>query len=264
MSNLLHELDDRGVLRLALNRLEVHNAFDDDLVGALTEALERAEENRDVRIVVLTGEGPDFSAGADLNWMRGMVDASEQENEQDALQLARLMRRLNYLDRPTVARVNGAAFGGGLGLVACCDIAIAADSARFGLTEATLGLAPAVISPYVLRCIGERQARRYFISGERFGAEQALAIGLLHGVVPADGLDERVDEVIGRLLKAGPQAQRHGKRLAFTAAGHDRDRQRVLDQHTAKLIAAIRVSDEGQEGLAAFLEKRSPGWLNKE
>jgi len=163
-----------------------------------------------------------------------------------------------------VARVNGAAFGGGLGLVACCDIAIAADSARFGLTEATLGLAPAVISPYVLRCIGERQARRYFISGERFGAEQALAIGLLHGVVPADGLDERVDEVIGRLLKAGPQAQRHGKRLAFTAAGHDRDRQRVLDQHTAKLIAAIRVSDEGQEGLAAFLEKRSPGWLNKE
>lgn len=263
MSSLNSHLDERGVLRLALNRPEVHNAFDHHLVGALTEALTRAEQDRAVRIVVLTGEDPCFSAGADLNWMRSMAKASEQENEQDALQLARLMRRLNYLDRPTLARVNGAAFGGGVGLVACCDIALAADEAMFGLTEATLGLAPAVIAPYVMRCIGERQARRYFLSGERFDAQRAQAIGLVHETVPAATLDTQLDALLDRLLKAGPVAQRQCKRLAFTVAGHDRDQQRALDGHTAKLIAELRVSAEGQEGLAAFLEKRRPEWQTR-
>jgi len=199
MSLLTEQLDARGVLQLTLNRPEVHNAFDSDLIGSLTEALERAEDNREVRVVVLSGAGDSFSAGADLNWMRGMADASEQENEQDALQLARLMRALNYLDQPTVARVNGSAFGGGVGLVACCDIAIAADGARFGLTESTLGLAPAVVAPYVARCIGEHQARRYFLTGERFSARQALKIGLLHEVVSAEQLDEAVETVVGAL-----------------------------------------------------------------
>jgi methylglutaconyl-CoA hydratase len=264
MSLLTEQLDARGVLQLTLNRPEVHNAFDSDLIGSLTEALERAEDNREVRVVVLSGAGDSFSAGADLNWMRGMADASEQENEQDALQLARLMRALNYLDQPTVARVNGSAFGGGVGLVACCDIAIAADGARFGLTESTLGLAPAVVAPYVARCIGEHQARRYFLTGERFSTRQALKIGLLHEVVSAEQLDEAVETVVGALLRTGPVAVRTCKRLAFTVVGHDRDRQRALDQHTAKLIASLRVSAEGQEGLAAFLEKRSPEWLNQE
>lgn len=264
MSLLTEQLDARGVLQLTLNRPELHNAFDSDLIGSLTEALERAEDNRDVRVVVLSGAGDSFSAGADLNWMRDMAEASEQENEQDALQLARLMRALNYLDQPTVARVNGSAFGGGVGLVACCDIAIAADDARFGLTESTLGLAPAVVAPYVARCIGEHQARRYFLTGERFSAQQALKIGLLHEVVPAERLDETVETVVATLLRTGPVAVRTCKRLTFTVAGHDRDRQRALDQHTAKLIASLRVSAEGQEGLAAFLEKRSPEWLDQE
>jgi methylglutaconyl-CoA hydratase len=259
--SLTTQLDEHGVLRLTLNRPEVHNAFDSGLIAALTAALERAEEDADVRIVVLSGAGASFSAGADLNWMRKQVHASEHENEHDALQLARLMRRLNYLDRPSVARVNGAAFGGGVGLVACCDIAIAADDAEFGLTESRLGLAPAVISPYVLRCIGERHARRYFISGERFTARQAQAIGLVHEAVPADALDQRVDALIGELLKAGPAALRSCKRLAFSVAGHDRDAQLALDQQAARLIAALRVSAEGQEGLTSFLEKRNPGWL---
>ncbi|NND44647.1 MAG: enoyl-CoA hydratase/isomerase family protein [Xanthomonadales bacterium] len=264
MANLLSELDDRGVLYLVLNRPEVHNAFDSDLVGTLTAALERAQENRDVRVIVLTGAGASFSAGADLNWMRSMVGASEQENEQDALQLARLMRTLNYHDRPTIACVNGPAFGGGVGLVACCDIAIAADDARFGLTEVTLGLAPAVISPYVERCIGERQARRYFLTGERFDAERAQALGLVHEVVAPGTLDDQRDSLLDRLLKAGPAAQRECKRLAFTVAGHDRDSQKALDQHTARVIAAMRISEEGQEGLNAFLEKRKPGWTTGE
>lgn len=263
MSSLNRHLDERGVLRLALNRPEVHNAFDNNLIGSLTEALEGAEQDRAVRVVVLTGEGPSFSAGADLNWMRSQVQASQQENEQDALQLARLMRRLNYLDRPTLARVNGAAFGGGVGLVACCDIALAADEAVFGLTETMLGLAPAVIAPYVMRCIGERHARRYFLSGERFDAQRAMAIGLVHEAVPAAALDAQLDAMIDRLLQAGPIAQRQGKRLAFTVAGHGHDQQRALDGHTAKLIAELRVSAEGQEGLAAFLEKRSPEWQTR-
>ena len=159
MTNILEQADSRGVLWLTLNRPEVHNAFDQDLIKDLTRSLQDAEQDPTIRIVVLTGTGNSFSAGADMNWMRNMAGASEQENEQDALQLAELMRTLNYLDLPTIAMINGPAFGGGLGLIACCDIAIAADSARFGLTETTLGLVPAVISPYVFRRIGETNAR---------------------------------------------------------------------------------------------------------
>lgn len=250
-----------AVLRLGLNRPDLHNAFDAALIAELTAALEAAAANASVRVVVLEGAGASFSAGADLNWMRGMAAASEAENREDALALARLMRTLDELPKPTVARVHGAAFGGGVGLVACCDIAIGVPEAKFGLTESRLGLLPAVISPYVIAAIGARQARRWFASAEMFDAHTAHALGLLHEVVPAERLDEAIDRQIGLLLKAGPHAAAGAKRLvARVAAGLDRD---VLDQDNAALIARLRVSDEGQEGLAAFLGKRAPAWTLK-
>jgi len=209
-------------------------------------------------LVVLEGDGPSFSAGADLNWMRGMASASEAENRDDALALARLMRTLDELPKPTIARVHGAAFGGGVGLVACCDIAIATPEAKFGLTESKLGLLPAVISPYVIAAIGARQARRWFATGELFDAATALQIGLLHGVVPASELDAAVDRQIALILKAGPRACAQAKALVRRVAGEThRDR---LDADNASLIAQLRVSPEGQEGLSAFLDKRKAHW----
>ena len=256
----LETQEHQGILTLTMNRPEVHNAFGDELVGALIEALEGAAARDDLRALVLTGAGKSFSAGADLDWMRGMAEAGEEANTRDALRLARLMRALNYLPFPTVARVNGPAFGGGVGLVACCDIAVAVDSARFGLTEARLGLAPAVISPYVVRAIGERQARRWFVSAERFDAATAREIGLVHETVPAGDLDAAVAGQLDLLAAAGPRAARECKALALRIAGHDADEQERMDQHTARLIARLRVSDEGQEGMRAFLDKRRPGW----
>jgi len=170
------------------------------------------------------------------------------------------MRSLNFLSKPTLARINGAAFGGGVGLIAACDITVAADHARFGLTEVRLGLVPAVISPYVMRRIGETHARRYFLTAERFDSARACAIGLVQQVVGADGLDAAVEGLAGQVLAGGPQAVARAKRLVFDIAGHGAEAQRAIDEKTARLIAELRVSDEGQEGLAAFLEKRSPGW----
>jgi len=252
-------LDHRGpVARLRLDRADVHNAFDADLIAGLTTALESLGRDADVRVVVLESAGPSFSAGADLNWMRGMAAASEADNREDALALARLMRTLDELPKPTIARVQGAAFGGGVGLVACCDIAIGVPAAKFGLTEARLGLLPATISPYVIAAIGPRQARRWFATGETFDAARALQIGLLHDVVEADLLDATVERQIALLLKSGPFAASDAKRLVreVVAAG-DRD---LLDQDNATLIAALRVSAEGQEGLTAFLDKRPAAW----
>ena len=260
-SQLLKQLDQRGVLRLTLNRPQVHNAFDHELIAILTGCLLEAELNSAVRMIVLTGIGKSFSAGADMNWMRSMADASEEENENDALKLAELMRTLNYLDRPTIALINGSAFGGGLGLIACCDISIASETARFGLTETTLGLVPAVISPYVVRRIGEPNARRYFMTGERFNAQKAKDIGLVNEVATADSLNETLDKFIARLLRAAPGAVLASKKLVNAVAGHDEEHQRGQDGHTAKLIAKLRVSAEGQEGLNAFLEKRDPSWV---
>lgn len=261
MTDVSQQLDQQqGVLTLQLNRPRRHNAFDDELVTTLTDILHSAGENPAVRVVVLTGAGASFSAGADLNWMRRMASADEAENERDALALARLMRTLNYLDRPTIARVNGHAFGGGVGLIACCDIAIAVDTARFGITEARLGLAPAVISPYVIRRIGEYGARRYFLTGERFDAHRARELGLVHDVVSESELNDTVGRCISQLLKSGTEATRACKRLAFEARGHGPGRQEEYDRNTARLIARLRVSAEGQEGLAAFLEKRAPDW----
>ncbi|WP_202844910.1 enoyl-CoA hydratase-related protein [Luteimonas saliphila] len=247
-----------AVLRLRLERPELHNAFDAGLIALLTDALAAAAADAQVRVVVLEGAGASFSAGADLNWMRGMAAASEAANREDALALARLMRTLDELPKPTIARVHGAAFGGGVGLVACCDIAIGVPEAKFGLTESRLGLLPAVISPYVVAAIGPRQARRWFATAEVFDAAQALRIGLLHEVVPADALDAAVERQLSLLLKAGPLAAAAAKSLVRgVLATGDRD---ALDAANATLIAKLRVSPEGQEGLSAFLDKRPPHW----
>jgi len=250
--------------RITLNRPDVHNAFDAELIGELTAALQRIDADRSVRAVVLTGAGPSFSAGADLNWMRGMAAADEAENRADSERLATLMRTLNFLSKPTVARVNGAAFGGGVGLVACCDIAIAAEGSKFGLTEVKLGLVPAVISPYVIGAIGVRHARRLFVTGEFFDAAEAARIGLIHKVVAIERLDAEVDAALALLAKGGAVAQTEAKRLALRMAGTTEQHALRVDMENAALIARLRVSAEGQEGLSAFLDKRPPRWTNQE
>ncbi|KAF1708027.1 enoyl-CoA hydratase-related protein [Pseudoxanthomonas sacheonensis] len=261
MSELLEQQREGAVLRLRLNRPALHNAFDAALIAELTAGLTAAGADAGIRVVVLEGAGASFSAGADLNWMRGMAAASEAENRQDSLALARLMRTLDELPKPTIARVHGAAFGGGVGLVACCDIAIGVPGAKFGLTESKLGLLPAVISPYVIAAIGARQARRWFATAEIFDAQTALQIGLLHQVVAAEQLDAAVQRQIDLLLEAGPLAAAGAKSLiARIIATPDGQAQ---DQANATLIAGLRVSPEGQEGLSAFLDKRSPSWAHK-
>ena len=252
-------IDSRGVASLRLERPERHNAFDDTLIEELIATLERLESNDSVRIIVLGAAGKSFSAGADLNWMRRMAGYDEAQNLADAERLAELMRRLNTLPKTTVARVQGAAFGGGVGLVACCDIAIASARAIFSLSEVRLGLIPAVISPYVVTAIGERAARRYMQSAERFAAAEALRLGLLHEVVAEDELDTRLDALVETLLEAGPAAQAAAKDLILSVAGRSIEAGLIAD--TAERIARIRASDEGREGLAAFLEKRKPAWV---
>lgn len=249
-----------GVLWLTLNRPEIHNAFGDQLIAELTHALEKAETDDSIYAIVITGAGETFSAGADMNWMRGMAEASEVENRDDALRLAALLRTLNFHPKPTVARVNGAAFGGGLGLIACCDIVIAVEGAPFAFTEVRLGLVPAVISPYVIRRLGERHARRFFLTAERFNTERAMRLGLVRELATPETLDEMVEQQLRYLRQGGPQAVREAKALVLKMSGVDIVKQEEHDLYTAELIARLRVSDEGQEGLAAFLEKRKPDW----
>ncbi len=251
-----------GVATLALNRPETHNAFDAELIGQLTAALQDLDSDDSVRAVIITGTGSTFSAGADLNWMRSMAKASESDNLHDSLQLAKLMRTLNYLSKPTIARVNGAAYGGGVGLIACCDIAIGVEATKFSLSEVKLGLVPAVISPYVISAIGLRHARRLFISAEIFDSALALRIGLLHETVPHAQLDDSIEKTLHWLLKGGPIAQKEAKELALRVCGNTLSSAEKLDQENAALIAKLRVSKEGQEGLNAFLEKRAAQWVN--
>ena len=260
MSDSLSLRHDGPVARLRLDRPALHNAFDAELISALTSALEALASAADVRVVVLEGAGRSFSAGADLNWMRGMAHAGEAVNRADALALAGLMRTLDALPKPTIARVHGAAFGGGVGLVACCDIAIGTPEATFGLTESKLGLLPAVISPYVIAAIGPRQARRWFATAEIFDAAEAHRIGLLHQVVDAGLLDAAVQRQVDLLLKAGPIATVQAKSLVRRVAqGGDAA---AIDESNADLIARLRISEEGQEGLSAFLGKRKPAWCD--
>jgi methylglutaconyl-CoA hydratase len=261
MSDSLTLHRDGAVARLRLDRPQLHNAFDAALIAALTDALALLGADPQVRVVVLEGAGASFSAGADLNWMRGMAAASEADNRDDALALAGLLRTLDALPKPTIARVHGAAFGGGVGLVAACDIAIGVPEAKFGLTESRLGLLPAVISPYVIAAIGARQARRWFATAEIFDAGEARRIGLLHEVVDAAALDTAVQRQIDLLLKAGPIAAASAKALVRdVVAGTDAT---AIDQANAALIARLRVSAEGQEGIGAFLEKRKPAWTQR-
>lgn len=259
-SRVRREDDARGVATLTLDRPEVHNAFDDATIEELTGQLERLSQEERVRVVVLTGAGKSFSSGGDIAWMRATAGYDSERNHADALRLAGLMSTLDRLGKPTIARVNGAAFGGGVGLVACCDIVVAARRAVFGLPEVRLGLIPAVISPYVIAAIGGREARRYMLSGETIDAERARALHLVHEVVEDDGLDAAVDAQVELLLQAGPFALAECKRLIGMITGRDAGAGDALAHATAALIAALRTSPEGQEGLSAFLEKRRPGW----
>ena len=255
---VLVEHRDGGVLRLTLNRPEVRNAFDDRVIRELTEWLEAAGRDEAVRAVVLTGAGEAFSAGGDMNWMRRSAAWSEDENFEDATGLGRMLLTLDQLPKSTLALVNGAAFGGGVGLVACCDVAVAADKAVFSLSEIRLGLIPSTIGPYVLAAIGPRHMRRYALSGERFSTAEAARIGLVHEVVPAVYLENAGERIIGNLLKGGPRAQSAAK--GFIEEIRDRRPGPDLVDLTARRIAELRASPEGQEGLSAFLEKRPPRW----
>lgn len=262
-AQVLVETDRRGVATVTLNRPDKHNAFNAEMIAELTAALQALDRDAAVRVVVLTGAGKSFSAGADLNWMKSMAAYSEAENLDDSLKLAELMQVLDNLGKPTIARVNGHVFGGGVGLVSCCDIAITVESARFALSEVKLGLVPAVISPYVIAAIGERHARRFFLTAEAMDAAMARNIGLVHEAVAQDALDDCVEREISLLLQGGPEAQAAAKHLVRQVCHADTDAESHLRRTTAELIAQIRVSDEGQEGLSAFLEKRKPNWMKK-
>jgi len=259
MSQRVSTIRRGAVAEVWMDRPEVHNAFDARLIAELTTALDALADDAGVRVVVLNGAGPSFSAGADMHWMRAMVAASEADNRADALALAHMLRTLDELPKPTIARVHGAAFGGGVGLIACCDIAIGVSEARFGLTESKLGLLPAVISPYVIAAIGARQARRWFATAEIFDARAAQRLGLLHEVVSADALDAAVERQIALLLKSGPIASARAKRLVADVVAEPNPDTR--DAANADLIARLRVSPEGQEGLSAFVDKRAPSWV---
>jgi methylglutaconyl-CoA hydratase len=229
------------------------------VIAELTRALLALDADHAVRAVILLGQGRSFCAGADLNWMKEMAGYGHAENVADATAMAAMLATLAHLSKPTIARVHGPAFGGGVGLVACCDIAVAAYDATFSLSEVKLGLIPATISPYVIEAIGARQARRYFLSAERFTAAEAFRIGLVHEIVPADELDARINEMLGALLLAGPAAQAAAKALIRAVAHRPIDAGVIGD--TAERIAAARASAEGREGVAAFLGKRAPAWV---
>lgn len=258
---LILNINAQGIAHLTINRPEIHNAFDDVLIAELTESLIEIDQNPEVRVVVLQSDGKSFSAGADLRWMRRMAVYSPAENKADSVKLAELMYVLNTLSKPTIARVHGAAFGGGVGLVACCDIAIASDKALFCLSEVRLGLIPAAISPYVVAAMGERAARRYFLTAERFGASEALTLNLVHEVVATESLDSTIQALCEHLIKGGPAAISAAKDLIFSVA--DTPVNEALIDDTAQRITDARASDEGKEGLDAFLEKRSPNWIKE-
>jgi len=253
-----------GVCHLTLDRPQTHNAFDDEMIAELSAELDRLAHDDALRALVLTGAGASFSAGANANWMKRMAAASEADNRADSERLAALMRTLNFFPKPPLARVNGAAMGGGFGLVACCDIAIAADTAKFALSEVKLGLVPAVISPYVVAAIGARQARRLFVSAEVIDAREAQRIGLVHRVVAADDLDDAIARELDLLAKGAPNAQREAKQLALRMAGAMPEHAAQVDENNAALIARLRVGAEGQAGLSAFLDKQTPPWLKQE
>lgn len=250
------ERDPRGVTTVVMDRPDAANAFDDALVTELTDVAVTLRDDPDTRVVVLTGRGRVFSGGADLRWMRSAAAYTYEENLADASRMDAMLRGLYDLPKPLVARVNGPAVGGGTGLIAVCDVAVASEDAAFAFTEVRLGIAPALIAPYVVRKVGPSFARSSFVTGERFGADRALAVGLVHQVVPAEELDAAVARVTDRCRRASPNAAAAAKRLPDLALA-------PLDEaatEAARMLAALRVSEDGQEGMAAFLEKRPPAW----
>jgi len=250
---------DGAVARITLNRPELRNAFDDVVIAELTQAFTEVGADSAVRAVVLAANGPAFCAGANLNWMRRMADYTREENIADAAKLAEMLRVIAQCPKPTIARVQGDVYAGGMGLVAACDMAVSVDSAGYCLSEVKIGLVPATISPYVLRAMGTRAAQRYFLTAERFSAAEAHRIGLVHEVVAADALDAKVDELLKALTSASPDAVRACKRLVDDVAGREIDA--ALIAGTVEGIADIRASAQGREGVQAFLQKRKPNWL---
>lgn len=249
--------ENEPVVTFTLSRPDVRNAFDETLIAELTQAVRSIEARRDLRVAVLTGAGEVFSAGADLNWMRRVADHTYEENVADAMGLADLVEKLYTMPQATIARVNGPCIGGGLGLVAACDVAVASSRAFFAFREVRLGITPATISPYVIRKIGERNARDYFLTGRRMDAEAAEAIGLVNEVAEPAALDEAVERWAKRFLHSGPEAVKASKQLIARVS---RAQIREVKAHTADLIAKLRGSEEGKEGFAAFFEKRKPKW----
>lgn len=256
-NNLIIERSNHGVVTLTLNRPEVSNAFDNRLIQQLLQTL-KALESESVRLLILKSNGKNFSAGADLNWMKKAKNFSREENLQDAHQLAQLLFRLNHFPVPTIAAVQGTTYGGAVGLVCACDMVIASEAATFCLSEVRIGLIPATISPYVVRAMGERQARRYFLSAEIIPAQQAETIGVVHKICPHDQLETCVEQYAAQILANSPTALKETKKLIQDVSQKNIG-QSLIDM-TCERIADIRVSDEGQEGLASFLEKREPKW----
>lgn len=244
------------IATLTLNQPDKHNAFDDSVISELLDHLDTIKLNSEIRVLVLQAKGKHFCAGADLAWMKRMATLNYEDNLSDAKRLAKLMENLNALPIPTIAKVQGAAYGGAIGLVSCCDIAIASDNARFCLSEVKLGLAPATIGPYVVDAMGARRCRQLFTTAEVFHAHQAKEYGLVHTVVPLAELDEAIQATTSDILNAGPQATRAAKQLIKEILLAPE----TLSEDTSKLIATLRVSEEGQEGLSAFFEKRPPSW----
>jgi methylglutaconyl-CoA hydratase len=253
--------DARGVATITINRPQVRNAIADNVIRLLTDAFKTVGADGETRIVVLTGSGVAFSAGADLDWMRRMAALGEAENFASAKTISAMLRALNELAKPTIARINGAAYAAGIGLVAACDIAVASEEAVFSISEVRIGLVPSTISPYVVAAIGAKAARHYFLTGEPFSAAEACRLGLVHKVVPRAGLDEAIERVISDLLAGGPQSQSRTKRLIAGIA--DRPVDDALEAFTARSIAEARASPEGREGIQAFLEKRRPAWWRR-
>lgn len=251
-----------GIATLTLNKPEINNAFNDQIISLLIMALDDCRLDDEVKLIQLRGNGKHFSAGADLNWMRSMAELDYSANREDAGQLARLMQTLYQINKPTIAVIQGASYGGAVGLIACCDFAIASEGSSFCLSEVKIGLAPAVISPYVVKAIGERQARRYFISGEVIDSEKAQQINLIHECLPQESLEPYVAKLSQQLLNNAPNAMGICKALVQKVSQEKLDEN--LNHYTRDLIAQVRVSAEGQEGLSAFLEKRPANWIKAE
>lgn len=257
-SGLIINKRENGIATITLNRPEIHNAFDDKLIEDLTHNIRLLDHDQSVRVIVLTAEGKSFSAGADLNWMKRMAGYSREQNYQDSLQLARLMQTLYESKKTTVALVQGATFGGGIGLIACCDIVLASEKALFCLSEVKLGLIPAVISPYVVKSMGERNAKRYFATAERFDAQEAKHINLVQKIFSVDTFKPDCEDFLQKLIANGPNAVYQSKKLVNFVANQPITEDLIKD--TAQRIADIRASKEGKEGVTAFLEKRPPNW----